>query len=198
MSFNANPMMNMQQGMQPQKMGGGMNPQMGGGMNPQARGGPSPMQVQPLLTQVATTDLMRLGQAMQAYEQMGGRFHTVHYTVNWWDYNEWWLPLKHHGLLLEGNSGHMLSLDFGTAGLNWDFDSQKPQFSKYTNKLEIYQIDVRPTMISHYANSAPEFSYLGNDCNAWTKGFLKDVCQLGEDKRHRRVHKQSALCSVDI
>jgi hypothetical protein len=145
----------------------------------------------------ASNDLRRLQQTMEDYERMGGRWVECKYSVNWWDYQNWWLPLRHHGLLLKGNTGHFLSLDFGTNGLTWDFDVQAPILSQYTTVIEDYEIDVAPTSVSEFSLAQPAFSYLGFDCNAWTQNFLDEVCELSKQNRpHKRIAEQHAMCSV--
>eukprot|EP00451_Oxyrrhis_marina_P004981 CAMPEP_0204278354 /NCGR_PEP_ID=MMETSP0468-20130131/29819_1 /ASSEMBLY_ACC=CAM_ASM_000383 /TAXON_ID=2969 /ORGANISM="Oxyrrhis marina" /LENGTH=266 /DNA_ID=CAMNT_0051255251 /DNA_START=39 /DNA_END=837 /DNA_ORIENTATION=- len=132
----------------------------------------------------ASTDLQGLLAALTNLAKSGVSFTEVHYVVNWWTTGEggMWLPLKHHGVVLQGSPGpQFLSLDFSRKGIVWDLDTEMPEMPDYTCVQKAFPIHANPMDVAEYCSATKEFDFFSNDCSKWTSGLMKDVLKVDID-----------------
>jgi len=93
-----------------------------------------------------------------------------------------WLPLKHHGVVLEGSPGpQFLSLDFSRKGIVWDLDIEMPEMPDYTCVRKNFAIHTNPMDVAEYCSATKEFDFFSNDCSKWTNGLMQDVLKVDID-----------------
>jgi len=107
--------------------------------------------------------------------------------------NEWFLggfiPLEHHGLILELEKGHgFLTLNFGTSGIQWQRSQDQPEFPEGTLFVKSHAARFEPSKLLTYCAQSRQFSVFGHDCKAWTAGLMKECSGRPSTKpRHLTV-----------
>merc|ERR1711924_45057 len=111
------------------------------------------------------------------------KFRMLYYSSNWWSHKGYWMPLKHHGVILKSsaNPAKFLTLDYGRDHITWEVTDGMPGFPLWTCDLKAYRIDLDIDDLMTYCRDSPEFHWYNHDCNVWTEKLMKEVCGIDQN-----------------
>eukprot|EP00747_Dinoflagellata_sp_TGD_P218346 gnl/TRDRNA2_/TRDRNA2_90622_c0_seq1.p1 gnl/TRDRNA2_/TRDRNA2_90622_c0~~gnl/TRDRNA2_/TRDRNA2_90622_c0_seq1.p1 ORF type:complete len:205 (+),score=21.98 gnl/TRDRNA2_/TRDRNA2_90622_c0_seq1:103-717(+) len=101
----------------------------------------------------------------------------VQHVVNIWNFAGF-IPMQHHGLVFRTSMETFFSLDFGRKGIVWDTFPVRPMVPDQTvldTSFPIHEEYADPMWVRNYCATTQNFSFFGNDCEAWTEGMLYEL-----------------------
>merc|ERR1711998_525536 len=85
------------------------------------------------------------------------------------------IELQHHGLVLAVCGQGYLTLDFGRHGLTWMLCDVFPGSPEGTFLVKSFEVQADPAVVRDYCATTKPFLWVGNNCESWSKGLLKQM-----------------------
>jgi len=98
----------------------------------------------------------------------------VVYCANTWDIAGV-IKLQHHGLVMTVRGQGYLCLDFGRHGLTWMLCDVFPGSPEGTFLMRGFEGQFDPAVVRDFCAKTKPFRWVGNNCESWSKGLLKEM-----------------------